>query len=400
MKVVFILYNIYEVKSGVSNKYLKFFDFLSLNNIEFLVITSLNNLNSIKHINNIVNVKGINIPLYNQIKIPNINFDDLKVFINHNDIIIFNGEFYWLYNLLKNIKKTYNNIKLIPNWHTNYDYYSEIYFKNNLILKKVKNILHQNLKNNFFSGIIVTGEISKKKFLEYSENVFNANEICLKNFNIFKINKYSLKKTINFIYTGRIALEKNLIFIVKILDNLNNSSFNNFIMHFIGDGPYLKKLKTLINKNIIDKCVFYGDTNYSDIINIYSKLDNRIFIQPSISETFGKSTMEASFSGIPIFVITCDIHNLLYTENNSFIFQNVKDFKNQLTFFFKLKYYQQKKIIINGFNNAKKYDQKIIFNNLKEFILNINVNSTNFYNEFFINNFFNGIKCGIDYFQN
>ena len=398
MKIIFILYNIFEVKSGVSNKYIKFIDCLSKNNINYLLITSLNNFSSLKYSNKIINLKGLNIPFYSDIKIPNIDYDELKVFVNDNDIIIFHGEFYWIYNTLNKIKKKYNNIKLIPNWHTNYDYNANIYFKNNSILKKIKNILFQNLKNNFFSGIITTGEISKNIFLQYTSNVFNANEICLDNFSNFKIDKYKKNNTINFIYTGRIALEKNLLLIIDILNNLENTKFENYKMHFIGSGPYLKKLKKYLLIN--DKIIFYGDTEYSQIIDIYNNLDNRIFIQSSVSETFGKSTMEACYSGIPVFVLKCEIHDLLYNDNNSFIFESVTDFKNQLTLFFKLNKTQKELIINNAYNNAKKYDQKIIFNNLKDFILNINENSNNFYNEFFINNVFSGIKCGIDYFQN
>ena len=137
MKIIFILYNIFEVKSGVSNKYIKFIDCLSKNNINYLLITSLNNFSSLKYSNKIINLKGLNIPFYSDIKIPNIDYDELKVFVNDNDIIIFHGEFYWIYNTLNKIKKKYNNIKLIPNWHTNYDYYANIYFKNNSILKKI-----------------------------------------------------------------------------------------------------------------------------------------------------------------------------------------------------------------------------------------------------------------------
>lgn len=400
MKIVFILYNIYEVKSGVSNKYIKFIDNLNKNNINYLIITSLNNYSSLKYNKNIINLKGINLPIYTEIKIPNINLEELESFVDKDDIIIFHGEFYWIYDTLNQLKKKYNNIKLIPNWHTNYDYYANIYFKNNSVLKKIKNILFQNLKNKFFSGIIVTGEISKNIFNQYSSNVFNANEICLDNFSKFKSDHYNKQNITNFIYTGRIALEKNLLLIIDILRSLENSKFSNYKMHFIGGGPFLEKLKKYIHKSIENKIIFYGITEYSKIIDIYSKLDNRIFIQPSVSETFGKTTMEACYSGIPVFIIKCDIHDLLYNDNNSFIFEDIQDFKNQLTLFFKLNNNQKNKIIENGYNNAKKYDQKIIFNNLKDFILNINQNSNNFYNEFFINHVFHGIKCGIDYFQN
>lgn len=399
MKIIFILYNIFEVKSGVSNKYIKFIDFLIKKNIDYLIISCLNDSN-INLNYNIISLKGFNIPLYNNIKIPNIKYEDLLNLTNNNDIIIFNGEFYWIYDILNKIKKKLNNIKLIPNWHTNYDFYSSTYFNNNILSNKIKNILHQNLKNNFFSGIIVTGEINKNNFQNYSNYVFNANEICLKNFDIFKIDNYSLNHTINFIYTGRIALEKNLLLILDILNNLSESKFKNFKMHFIGSGPFLETLKENISNKIKKKIIFYGDVDYSQIIYIYKNLDNRIFIQPSMSETFGKSTMEASYSGIPIFIIKCDIHNCLYNEDNSFFYENIKEFRHQLTLFFKLNEKQKNKIILNGFNNAKKYDQNLIFENLFKFLSEIKEQNNKYYNESFINNIFNGIKCSMDYFEN
>lgn len=405
MKIIFILYNIFESKSGVSNKYIKFIDNLSKNNIEYILFTSFQNNNDINtHIKNkynIINKKGINVPFYKDIKIPNIKIDDIQNIINNDDIIIFNGEFFWLYKILSKIKNTYPEIKIIPNWHTNYDYYSNIYFKNIISIKNSKNILYDNLKNNFFSGIIVTGELTKKDFIKYTPNVFNANEICLDNFNIFKIDEYNFNETINFIYTGRISKEKNLNLIIDILNNLNldNSNFKNFKMHIIGDGPCIKNIKNSINKELKHKIIFYGDINYSMIQDIYTQLNNRIFIQSSKSETFGKSTMEACYSGIPVFVIECDIHNLLYNDNNSFTYGTIQEFKNELIFFFKLTKKQKENVIYNGYHNSKQYDQNEIFQNLQDFLINMNTKKDFNVNKSIINNIFSTINHSINYFE-
>lgn len=407
MKIIFIIYNIFEVKSGVSNKYIHFFDFLNKKDIDFIILTTFNQ--SIKKdisIYNYIEFKGVNVPFYEYLKIPYINLDDLKKIVNHNDIIIFHSEFYWLYSLLNEIKNSYINIKLIPNWHTNYDYYTNIYFNNSSLLFKIKNILYKNLENNFFSGLITTGEISKNTFLKYNSNIFNANEICLENFNKFKINKYNQKETINIIHTGRIALEKNLLLIIDILIKLEEIKMNNYVMHFIGCGPYVKNLKKYIMKQdmnvkyiISDKIKYYGDIQYNEIIHIYNKLENRIFIQPSISETFGKSTMEASYCGIPIFIKKCEIHDLLYNENNAFIFEDVNDFIFQFILFFKLKDEQKESILNNGFHNAEKYNQKHIFNELLTFINQTKCKNTVYYNENITNYLFNGLYNGIHYLQ-
>jgi len=402
MKIIFVLYNIFEVKSGVSNKYIQFIDYLINQNINYLILTCFNefNQNNKNQKYKLIKVKGIQLFFYKTIKIPIIDKDELNKYVENNDIIIFNGEFYWLYNCLYEIKKE-KNIKLIPNWHTNYDYYAKLYFMNNSILLKIKNNLFKNLKNDFFSGLITTGEISKNIFLEYSSNIFNANEICLNNFNSFIINKYVYNKQINFIYSGRIALEKNITFIIDILERIekhNTTKFKNYKLHILGNGPYLENLKKYIKKkdvniqNINNKIIFYGEIHYSEMIHIYNQLENRIFIQPSISETFGKSTMEASYCGIPIFIKKCEIHDLLYNENNSFIFESIDDFINQLTLFFQLNDFQIKKTIEDGKKNAFKFDQNKIFGELKDFIFKIKVKNYNYYNEKMINYLFSGLK--------
>ena len=401
MKIIFILYNIFESKSGVSNKYIKLINYLISQNMEYLLFTTFNDNQNINNDYKIIYKKGIHLPFYHDIKIPNISINDLKTNVKNNDIIIFNGEFFWLYTIFKELKNIYNDIKLIPNWHTNYDYYSKIYTNNLISIDNIKNNLYNNLKNNFFSGIIVTGEITKNDFSKYSSNVFNANEISLSNFDIFKIDDYNLNDKINFIFTGRISIEKNLNLIIDIMNEFNNeeSKFNNFNLHIIGDGPYMNQLKKYIKDDLEEKIIFYGNMDYTKIKDIYQKLDNRIFIQSSKSETFGKTTMEASYSGIPIFIVKCEIHNLLYNENNSFMFDNIQEFKNQLILFFRLNTKQKEKIIKNGFNNANKYDQNIIFENLKNFLLKINNNSNNFYKQMIISNVLNSIQCGIDYFE-
>ena len=400
MKIIFIIYNIFEVKSGVSNKYINFINYLIKNNIDYLLLTTFEiTPNETKY--NIIKLKGIHVPFYPKIKIPIIEHKDLNEYVNNNDIIIFHSEFYWLYSLLYKIKLK-KNVKLIPTWHTNYDYYCNLYFKNNSILLKIKNILFQNLKNNFFSGLITTGEISKKIFLQYTSNVFNANEICFENFNQFTINTYDMKKEINIIYTGRIAIEKNLLLIIDILRELDKSEYKNYKMHFIGNGPYLDELVNYIKKNGLNrkKIIFYGEINDCDIIHIYKKLENRIFIQPSKSETFGKSCMEACFCGIPLFIIKCDIHEILYNENNAFIFNDVNDFMKEIMLFFKLKNKYIEKVINNAFQNACNYDQKVIFEKLKNFILNLqNYEKYDYYNEYIINYLFQSIHESIKYIQ-
>ena len=44
MKIIFILYNIFEVKSGVSNKYINFIDYLTKQKTEYLLFTTFSDI--------------------------------------------------------------------------------------------------------------------------------------------------------------------------------------------------------------------------------------------------------------------------------------------------------------------------------------------------------------------
>ena len=377
MKFVFILHNIFEIKNGVSNKYIHFINYLKKNNIEYLLISCsihTHNLDELKHTYNLVIEKGINIPFYPSIKIPNINYTTLYENVNENDILIFNGELFMFYDIFIQIKKE-KNIKLIPNWHTNYDYYNDVYFKSFTHFNHLKNKLYHHLKSNVFDGLICTGPLMEKDFLNYTQHVFNANEICFQNFNCFKIDSYS-KKELHFIYSGRISIEKNIDYLIDIFETLiqTKTQFINYIfkLHIIGVGPYLNDLTYKINKhrclNVKKNIIFHGELEYHKVIDLYKCLQNRIFINPSKSETFGKSSMEACYAGIPLFCIQCPINNLLYNENNAFLFNSKSDFITQLLLFIQLNTIQKEKVITKGFINATQYDQEEIFKKWVVFI--------------------------------
>ena len=377
MRIVFILHNLFEIKNGVSNKYIHFIDYLINNKIDYLLITCFNqdlNIEYYKKKYNIIIEKGINIPFYNIIKIPNINYSTLINQIHENDLIIFNGELFMFYEIFIKLKKNKRCI-LIPNWHTNYDFYYEIYFQYLPQFKNYKNILFQYLKKNIFDGLICTGPLIQGEFLNYNSHIFNANEICLENFDSYKINNYK-KKEYNFIFTGRISIEKNIDFLLNIFEYLFDSKFNdyNLKLHILGIGPYLNELKQKISNKIKNNILFYNEIDYHKLKLIYGNLKNRIFVNPSKSETFGKSSMEAIHAGIPLFCIKCPINESLYNEENSFLFETKEDFLKQLIIFDALNNKQKENIIHNGYKLAKRYDQKIVYKNMLEFLRNLNFN--------------------------
>ena len=381
MNILFIMYNIFDIRNGVSNKYINFIKSIeNNNNISFIMTKNIDNQNNTNTHKNIIfnNTKiyytrGINVPFYDKIKIPFINDDLIKSIIKDEKyIIIFNGEFFWLYDILINIKKNNNNVLLYPTWHTDYEEYFKKYISDKINIKYMMNILYENLNFKVFNGIIVTGEYTKKKFLKYTEQVFNANELCIDNFNFFKIDKYNKDKIINFIYCGRVSIEKNIDEIFDILINIDVLT-NSYIkldinIHIIGDGPYLEKLKIKYINNI-NQIHFYNELKYDEILRIYKKLDNRIFIMCSETETFGKAPMEAGLTGIPIFIKKFNNIQFMYNDSNAFIFETKIDFINNLIYFLNLSTAKKEEFMHNSLNNIYKYDQKKIFKEWEHFLL-------------------------------
>lgn len=414
IKIIFILPNIYETINGVSNKYIQFINYLSEifsqhQHIEIVIFLSFNNkkllnilnskldenyfnktyndnkdqnqtieilskLNKNKNIK-LIKTKGLNVPFYKNIKVPIISERIIKNEITTgNEIIIFNGEFIWCYDILHNIKNIHKNIKIYPNMHTDYVYYIEnIYPKYNFInIPSLFNHLDYYLEKNIFNGIIVTGEKMKEKYEKYTKSIFNANEINLDIFNISKKDVYNYNEY-NIIYCGRISKEKNIEEVFECCLELNTFNYN-YIIHIIGNGPYLDNLKNIIDIKydlIKSKIIFYGEKDQSEINSIYQKLNNRIFLFTSISETFGKTPMEAASTGIPIFIKKSNITDLLYkNKKNAFIFEDKKSFALLFKNFINYNLYDKYIFLQETISNSKKYDQNIIFEEWINFLIN------------------------------
>jgi 1,2-diacylglycerol 3-alpha-glucosyltransferase len=384
-KIIFILPNIYESINGVSTKYIKFINYLvnkQYNIILFTPFKDYNIYNNLTQNDNftIVKANGLTIPFYKDIKIPILKYSDIKNQIDSGkEIIIFNGEFIWLYNIIKKLKKKYSELKIYPNMHTDYIFYASNHFQ--VIPQFLKYDFSNLLKNlnlllekKIFNGIIVTGESLKNKYLSYTDSVFNANEINLDIFNSHKKDSYN-NNFFNIIYCGRISKEKNLDELLECCKTIENY---NYVLHIIGDGPYMLNIKDIISleyKNISDKIIFHGSKSHEEINQMYMSLDNRIFLFLSISETFGKTPMEAGATGIPIFIKKCETVDILYiNRKNAFIFEDKETFKTSFEYFIEMNIIDKDLFISNNINNIKKYDQNIIFNDWINFLINGNLN--------------------------
>jgi len=417
LNILFILPNIYESINGVSNKYIKFIEYLQKSNkCKITLFISFIDSKKIKHLENknlkIINVNGIQLPFYEDIKIPLLNEDEiLNQMEETNNIIIFNGEFAWLYSILEKVKEKNNEIKIYPTWHTDYENYAEYFnpfsfipiFNFKYPVKKVTNYLNYYLENKIFYGLITTGTHIKNRFNK-NTRIFNAAELNLNIYDKLKIDTYYLEDNsrLNIIYCGRISKEKNIEEIFECLLKIINKY--KFVIHMIGNGPDLDKIKKNINNIshpfyvLKNNVIFYGYKSSNEIIEIYKKLDNRIFLFTSLTETFGKSPMEACATGMILFIKNSEASMSLYqNKKTAFIFNDPDDFLKLFNLFILMTYEQKKEMIELNRGNIEKYNQDIIFEEWLNFLLEEKSieNKTRFhiFDRLFLNSFKKLILC-------
>ena len=377
-RVFFILPNIFEITNGVSIKYIKFIQFLSKDkDVQIcLFMPKISNISLPKFVKEnsnikIISCKNLKVPFYREIKIPLISLSTIEKEIKtKKETIIFHGEFVWHYEFLKKLKETYPEMQLFPTWHTDYEYYaSNIYPATYYGVHSAINYMSKYIIQKIFSGIIVTGKRIEKKYLPLTNRVFNANEVDYNIFNKYKIDSYKLKKNddvYNIIYCGRISKEKNLNEMIEICDRLFRRQVP-FKLHMIGDGPYLPNLRKMMSRNEFykewyDHIIFYGKKNQKEIYEIYMGLDNRIFLFTSLSETFGKTPMEAAATGMILFLKSCENNTDLYIHRkNAFLFDDVNDFLECWDKCFNMNTLELHSFLQSSIENSKKYDQSKIF---------------------------------------
>ena len=198
---------------------------------------------------------------------------------------------------------------------------------------KIKNIFVNNYHLNKEINVIPTGiDISK----------FNLN--YLKEVNKLK-NKYHIKNNDFIIGTiSRIAQEKNFEEELLAFQKLNEIN-PHIKLAIVGDGPYLGKLKTIINKlNLDNKVILTGNIEYQKI-PIYYHLFN-VFTSFSKTETQGFTIIEALASSLPVVCINDNSFKEMVINNyNGYLFNNHEEF---------IKYVLD---LIN--NNSKYLDMKL-----------------------------------------
>lgn len=92
-------------------------------------------------------------------------------------------------------------------------------------------------------------------------------------------------------FCGRLVLEKGLDVYAQVMERLATRG-HRFKAVMIGDGPERQRMQARL-----PQAVFTGFLHGQDLARAYASMD--VFVNPSITETFGNVTLEALASGLP-----------------------------------------------------------------------------------------------------
>lgn len=153
-------------------------------------------------------------------------------------------------------------------------------------------------------------------------------------------NKLNIKKE-DFIITfvGRIAEEKNIIFLLGNMKNIIKKCSNAKLL-IVGDGPDLESYKKYAKENKFEEnVIFAGKVPWEDIPKYY--LISDIFVTASKSETQGLTVIEAMAATLPVVCINDESFNTTVIDNlNGKIFEDGKQYVDSI-----IELYNDKKLL-------------------------------------------------------
>jgi 1,2-diacylglycerol 3-alpha-glucosyltransferase len=102
-------------------------------------------------------------------------------------------------------------------------------------------------------------------------------------------------------FAGRIGIEKNIPFLLDVVDKLKDKH-PDIALLIAGNGPYLDTMKEITKKRGLEKFIYFtGYIDQTKMKNIYTLAD--IFVFPSKTETQGLVTIESMLCGTPVVAI-------------------------------------------------------------------------------------------------
>lgn len=130
------------------------------------------------------------------------------------------------------------------------------------------------------------------------------------------------KRESDIVYVGRLAAHKNIDLLLQAV-SIAKSKAPDLRVAIIGDGPEMKKLRSLVKEMNLEKNVeFLGFLeSYSDALALMKS--SRAFASPSTREGFGMAALEANACGLPVVTINHRMNAVtdLVTEETGMVCQ-------------------------------------------------------------------------------
>jgi 1,2-diacylglycerol 3-alpha-glucosyltransferase len=144
--------------------------------------------------------------------------------------------------------------------------------------------------------------------------------------------RYAVKdEEILLIYVGRMAIEKNLGFMLKAFAMIRKSVPSRLMI--LGEGPELENLKKQANAlEIEESVIFTGGIDYREIVPYYGAADT--FIMTSTTEVKPLALLEAMASGLPVVAVAAhgSSDTIIDGENGFLTEEDLKGFSEKVLF--------------------------------------------------------------------
>ena len=134
-----------------------------------------------------------------------------------------------------------------------------------------------------------------------------------------------LKDDFVIVFVGRIAQEKNIVFLIEAQKEICKK-YNNIKLIIIGDGPDSEEYKQLVKKyKLEENIIFTGKVPWEEVPCYYQLAD--IFATASTSETQGLTVIEAMAGGVaPVCIDDESFKTAVVDDLNGRIFKNKKEY--------------------------------------------------------------------------
>lgn len=292
----------------------------------------------------------------------NFNKDILKI-AKQMDIIHVQHPFIMGQHAVKASKKL-NKILVFTN-HTQYDHYTHyIPFFKKAVIKEIIKYIRKFSKNINMIVAPAKGIENKLRSLNVKTPItIVPNGIDVKRFKIKypEKDKQNIRKKYNiekndyvFVYSGRIADEKNLSFLLKAFKKINKNISNSKLL-LIGGGVGINKYQKLIDKlHLNNKAIITDFIDYEKVPSYLSL--GKIYITASKSEVHPLTILEGLAAGLPMVILNAPGTGDIVTDGLDGLVakNNIDDFVNKVIKLAKDKSLY-KKLSSNALKTADKY---------------------------------------------